>query len=164
MSVGKRALSVIPVFLLLAGCSGWTAGSLVVHEMERISVPYFQNDTFYRGLEEDLTNEVMARVLERPDLILVERDSAEMVLEGRIIGYEQSILAEDLNNDLVESSAMVTVLVRLTRASDGSLLKESILSDQAEFFLARGETIESAQRESFEMLSHKIVSVVVKGF
>ena len=148
----------------LAGCAGWTAGSLVVGGMERIYVPFIQNETFYRGIEEGLTGEVLARINERSDLYLADRESAQLILEGRVTGYKERVLSEDRRNEVLESSALVTVKVRLIRVSDGAVLKEVTLVDRAEFFGGEAENLQTSQQESFRVLSHKIVSVVEKGF
>lgn len=132
--------------------------------MEKIYVPFFQNDTYYRGLEEKLTRAVINRINERTDLFLVDKSSAEMILEGRIIKYEQRVLSEDQRNRILESSATTTVAVQLIRASDRKVIKESVLVDTAEFYEALGEDLETSQLESFRILSAKIVSLVEKSF
>jgi hypothetical protein len=148
----------------LCSCSGWSTGSLVMEGMEKIYVPFFQNDTYYRGLEEQLTRAVINRINERTDLFLVDKNSAEMILEGRIIKYEQRVLSEDQRNRILESSATTTVAVQLIRASDRKVIKESVLADTAEFYEALGEDLETSQLESFRVLSAKIVSIVEKSF
>jgi len=132
--------------------------------MERIYVPFFQNDTYYRGLEEHLTREVIARINERTDLHLVDRNAAEMILEGRVTKYDQRVLSQDTGNRVLESSATVTVLVRLIRASDGSVIDEQTFKDRAEVFTGLQETLETSQRESFKLISHKILSIVETRF
>lgn len=149
---------------LAAGCAGWSAGSLVRDGMERIYVPFFRNDTYYRGLEEHLTREVIARIDERTDLHLVDRQSAEMILEGRVTKYDKRVLSQDTQNRILESSATVTVQVRLIRAADGSVIDEKTYKDRAEFFTDLDETLETSQRESFKIISHKILSIVEKSF
>jgi hypothetical protein len=149
---------------LAPGCSGWTTGSLVRDGLQKIYVPYFQNDTYYRGIEVDLTGQVLARIQERTDLHLVDRQSAEMILDGRIVDYEQRIVSEDVDNRTQESSAIMTVNVKLIRASDGTLIDEAVLRDRAEFFPDFGESLESSQADSFKRLSYRILNVVEKGF
>jgi len=149
---------------LLTQCSGWSVKPLVVDGMERIFVPYFQNDTFYRGLEERLTLEVLARVHERADLRLVDRGAADLILEGRVVDFEQRVLSENTDNRTLESSAIVTVQVKVVRVSDGQVMRQETLTDRAEFFRGLGETLETAEDESFKTLSHRIVSLVERGF
>jgi len=132
--------------------------------MERIYVPYFQNDTYYRGLEEKLTDAVIARINERSDLYLVDRDCAEMILEGRITDYKQRVLSQDRQNRVLESSALTTVSVKLVRARDGKVIGRATFSDRAEFFPGKGESLETSQQESFRVLAYRIVSIVEKGF
>jgi len=161
MTVFRPILGLLALVALcaisLTGCTGWTTRSLVLEGMERIYVPFFQNDTYYRGLEEHLTQEVIARINERTDLHLVDRKSAEMILEGRVTRYDQRVLSQDTGNRVLESSATVTVEVRLIRASDGSVIDEQIFKDRAEFFTGLQETLETSQQESFKLISHKIV-------
>jgi len=150
--------------LAAGGCAGWSTDSLVQDGMERIYVPYFQNDTFYRDLEVNLTHEVIARIRERNDLILADKDTAEMILEGRIVGFRKLVVSEDLNNNTTETATVMAVHVQLIRRSDGKTVNQALLTDEAEYFSPLGETQETAERDSFRRLSHRILSIVEKGF
>jgi hypothetical protein len=145
-------------------CVGWRTGPLVLEGLERVYVPYFENDTYFRRLEHDLTHEVISRINERSDLFLTDEKSADLILKGRIIDYRLTVLSEDPQDRVLESAATVTVEVKVVRASDGSVLREAVLRDSAEFNREFNESLETARVESFSVLSRKIVSLMEEGF
>jgi len=148
----------------LEACTGWSTESLILGGMEKVYVPYFQNDTFYRRLEHDLTRQVIARINERPDVYLADEESAELILEGRIRKYHKSVLGEGRHDEVLEGAATVTVEINIIRAADGVVLRTEILRDTAEYFEGLGETLEMTRGESFDVLAGRIVALLEKSF
>ena len=78
---------------------------------------------------------------------------------GTIVDFRQRVLSEDDRDRTRESSALTTVRIKIHDAGDPQVvLKEFQVRDRAEFFLARGETLATAQSESFFDLARKIVN------
>ena len=67
-------------------------------------------------------------------------EEADIVLVGRIVDFRQRVISEDDRDRVRESSATTTVRIEIR---DGRrpqrILKEYVVADRAEFFLARGE-------------------------
>jgi len=59
-------------FFFPGGC-GYSAKSLLRSNVRSIYIPIFDNDTFRRGYEFDLTREVRDQILMKTDLRIVER-------------------------------------------------------------------------------------------
>ncbi|MHC4941909.1 MAG: LPS assembly lipoprotein LptE [Planctomycetota bacterium] len=141
-------------------CTGWSLEPYTIEGLNKVYVPYFKNDTFYRRIEHDLTRQVIARIQSRPDLFLTDENSAELVIKGRIIDYQQRVLSENRNDIVTSASATISVEIKVVRARDGKVLKSEVLRDTAQFDQVLNETLETAQREAFFVLSQRIVDLL----
>jgi hypothetical protein len=164
ITIAGLSLAAWLLFASLPGCTGWSTDPLILGGSEKVYVPYFKNDTFYRRLEHDLTQEVIHRIHERPDLFLTDEKSADLILKGTVTNFRSIVRSEDRQDRAVESSTVVTVQVQVVRASDGKVLREESLTDAAQYNVDSGETLDTARDEVFNTLSRKIVALLEKGF
>jgi len=150
--------------ILLASCTGWSTRSLTIDNAEKVYVPYFKNDTFFRRIEQDLTRQVIQRIQDKPGLYLTDEESADIIINGRIIDYRLSPLSEDPRDEVLEGSATICVKIEITRTSDNELLREELLTDTAEYNRLLNETVDTTRDESFSTLSRRIVDLLEQGF
>ncbi|MFO0982518.1 MAG: LptE family protein [Planctomycetota bacterium] len=151
-----RALSAAALLAALLGC-GYTQGSLIAEGNRRVAVPIFDNDTFYREMEFELTRTVVAEIERRPGVQVVREADADVILKGRITDLRQQVLSEDERDRVRESTATITVTVDLVDPHTGKVRKHFEVKDVSPFAAARGETLVTAQRESFLELARRIV-------
>ncbi len=162
MILGAGILVSCPLFL--GGC-GYTAGSLVPREYSRVFLPLFENQTFFRDLEIALTQQVERELGSRPGVFIVSPEEADIVLRGTIEGFQQRVLSEDDRDRIRESSAVTTVRIEIQDARNPeNVLRTFRVVDRAEFFLARGENLASAQAESFFDIARRIVNELETEF
>jgi len=113
------------LLLLLAGC-GYTLADDTLKLPDGVSKIYiemFQNRTLEPYLENALTTHVTRRMQLLPDVELVEnRQGADAIITGRIVGYGVDSLAFDSQNQVVQYRATMTVDVELRRQDDGRML------------------------------------------
>lgn len=140
-----------------AGCAGYRTGSLFPAGARRIAVPVFQNDSFFRLIEVDLTRSVCDELRSRPGIHVVSEDQADIILEGRILQVDQRVLAITKRDRPTESSATTSVRCVVKDARTGAELKSFSQSERVDFALATGEGLRTAQREAFYDLARKIV-------
>jgi hypothetical protein len=152
------------LWIPLSGCVGWSTAPLTLEGCERVYVPYFKNDTFYRRLEHDLTREVIRRIQEKPGIHLADERSADVIIEGRITEYRLSILSEDRQDVTLEGAATIDVEIKIVRASDQKVLRQATLRDAAEYHRLLNETVDTTRSESFVTLSRRIVDLLERGF
>ena len=69
------------------------SGVLLPKHIRRIAVPVFQNKTFQRDLETDVTNAIIRELDRRGGVELVNEDQADAVLRGTLEEYRLDILA-----------------------------------------------------------------------
>ena len=123
----------------------------------------FENRTFYRDFEVELTRQVQKELSSRPGFFIVPREQADIVLQGTILDFRQRVLSEDNRDWVRESSATTTVRIEVRdRRHSERVLRSYEITDRAEFFLARGESLATATSESFLDLARRIVDGLEK--
>ena len=153
------ALFVLPVLLPLGGC-GYSSGFRAPAGVRTLAVPMLENHTFplRRDVEVDVTRALKEELSRRSDLRIVGSDeSADAVLEGRILEFRQGVLAEGADDAVQESGITVRMRVRLVRTRDGSVLMERVIQDYASYSNIAGEGIEVARAEAVRELARRIV-------
>lgn len=147
----------IIVFVLISGC-GYSTKTLISRKVNSIYIPVFDNITFRRGLEFELTKAVKDEIMSKTNLRIVQKDSADTILYGTITNVTEGILTQDITDNIVESRLTIHVDIRFVdRRTDRVLISESDLKGSAEFIVKRGETIESAADEGLVSLAETIV-------
>ncbi|HTE05616.1 MAG TPA: LPS assembly lipoprotein LptE [Planctomycetota bacterium] len=164
-----RRLAVLALALALAGVTG--AGCVALHQgnlyaadRNAVFVGYFGNETFYRDVEFDLTDQVVAEILSSPGLHLSSKADAEVVLTGRVLNVRQHVLSENPNQTPTSSNTSITVEVVLTDARTGEVIRKQKLSQQGQFVPALGEDIQTARRQAYHFLARDIVRVLEEDF
>ena len=85
-----KKLLLLPLVLLL-GC-GYTARSIHLAAVDSVYVPVFDNRTFRRGLEFDLTRAVTTEILHKSDLRIASRNRADTELIGEIVDIDEQVV------------------------------------------------------------------------
>jgi hypothetical protein len=146
------------VFAMISGC-GYSSKSLISRNVNSIYIPIFDNTTFRRGLEFDLTKAVKDEIMNRTNLRIVQKESADTILYGKITDVTENVLIQNNVDDIVESRLTVFVDIKLEdRRTGRALVEESGLFRSAEFVVNRGENLNSAAQEDIVRLAETIVT------
>jgi hypothetical protein len=148
----------------LTGCISLEQGDVFPDDHDQVCVSYFTNETFYRDVEFQLTEQVVDEILSTPGLKLSSKEDAEVLLTGRVVDVHQHVLAEDKSQTPVSSSTTVTVEISLVDARSGTLLKKQRLSGRGQSVPALGQDTEFARREAFRYLARDIVRELQEDF
>ena len=152
-----RPAMVVAMAFALGGC-GYSAGPLVRRDVATVHVPVFENRTFRRELEFQLTEAVQREIRERARLRIVSAGEAQTVLSGEIVGFRERVIADDAADDLVSKRIAVYVDFDWREVRSGRLLASARrFSRPADLIVSRGETVASATVESFDDLAEAIV-------
>ena len=92
--MGLIPISLALAVLALSGC-GYRTGPLVTNDVATVHIAMFDNITFRRGLEVQLTDAVRMEVTRRTRLRLVARSQADSVLTGTIVDVREHALSHD---------------------------------------------------------------------
>jgi hypothetical protein len=158
------AVAALPACLLLAACVSLHRGDLFADDRDQVFVSYFSNETFYRDVEFDLTEQLVAEIHSSPGLRLSSRAEAEILLTGRVVDVRQHVLSENPNQTPTSANTSITVEVLVQDARTGEVLRKRKVSQQGQFVPARGEVIQSARREAYRFLARDIVRVLEEDF
>lgn len=153
----RQLTCIIVLFALISGC-GYTSKSLISRKINSIYIPIFENDTFRRGLEFDLTKAVKDEIMSKTKLRILHKDSADTILTGKIVKVTEGMLSSNVADDIVESRVTIFVDIKLVdRITGRTLVEVEELNQSAEFVVRRGENIKSASQESLAGLAEKVV-------
>lgn len=81
-------------------------------DIKTVSVPIFENDTFRRGLEYQLTEAVQKRIQTGSPYRLARGNDADTRLTGRIVQTRKDVLGENANDD--PRQLQFSIMVRVT--------------------------------------------------
>jgi len=145
---------------------GYRMGSLMPENIKTISVQILNNATYWRGLEITLTREIHEEIASRTNLILSEKESADALLKGTIVGFRKLVLLEDIDDNTLESSVIAVVEVELVDLRTGKVLKKfTVRTDpNKSSFVETSEVVKTAVDESFADMAERIVYQMQEGF
>jgi len=153
----KKLTYIVIIFTLISGC-GYTTKSLISRKINSIYIPVFENKTFRRDLEFDLTNAVKDEIMSKTKLRIARKESADTILTGKIMKVTEGMLSSNVADDIVESRVTIFVDIKLVdRRTGRTLIEEKDLNQSAEFVVKRGENIRTASQESLARLAEIIV-------
>jgi len=161
--IGKRIsfrqlTCIMVIFALISGC-GYSNKSLISRKINSIYIPIFENETFRKGLEFDLTNAVKDEIMSNTKLRIAKKDNADTILTGKIQKVTESMLSSNAEDNIVEGRVTIYVDIKLVdRRTGRTLIEEKNVKQSAEYIVKRGENIKTASRESLVLLAEKIVS------
>lgn len=157
-------LGLFTASLLLAAC-GYTSRSQLRQNVNTIYIPIFDNLTYRRGLEFDLTNSLKNEILFRTRLKIVDKDHADSILSGSITDVKKLVLLEDPRANLVEAAMTIIIDFSWVDLRTGrTIVNKKNVTQQAEFLAKRKENEETAEREAFVDLAEKIIALMEENW
>jgi len=174
MHGARIRLTAVPALLLallvaMLGCVQFSRGGLFAEDRNEVFLSYFGNETFYRNVEFELTEQVTQEILSRPGLHLSSKENAEVFLTGRVVSVKQVVLSEDPKQTVTSRSTNVTAVIEIRDARTGDLIKKKRLTQRGEFVstdsaVLNAVDLDAARREAFIFLARDIVRELEKEF
>lgn len=147
----------------LAGC-GYTNKELFPAEYQTVSVDIFENNTFYRGVEFDLTEALVKEIELRTPYKAVSGGAAGTVLTGVVTGVEQETLSHARRGGVPQVvEVIVTVNWVWKDARTGETIRERTGFEAAGRYVPQrpaGQPFDIAQHEAVERLAEEIVTAM----
>lgn len=150
----RQLICVAFVFVLVSGC-GYSQKSLIDRKINTIYISIFENNTFVRGIEFDIAKAVKDEIMSRTSLRIVQKDSADVIMTGKIGGSAQAALSQSRDN-IVESSVSISAGVTLLDTRTGRNMSGGA-GGSASFIVDRGENVQSATEEAIASLARRLV-------
>ena len=156
--------------LLLPGCSmlGYTAGNPQLPNVRTIHVPTFEMEGFRRDVEYMLTEAVQKEIKTRTSYRLADANTADTVLQGRILEVRKDVLGENRFDDPRELQLTVGVEVIWLDRRTGQILNRRTITlgpefrqqlAQAEFAPELGHSMATAMADAVKSLADQIVDL-----
>ena len=163
----RRYTTVVAYFILallfivpMQSC-GYSSKSLLRSNVRSIYIPVFDNNTYRRGFEFDLTKAVRDQILLRTRLNIVDRGEADSILFGKITSVNEGVLIEDTQDNIVESHVSIGIEIRWVDTRTGrTIVERKDINRSAEFIVRRNETLSSASNETFVKIAQGIVETM----
>lgn len=148
-----------------SGC-GYTVGNPFSVNARTVSVPIFQNDTFRRGQEFQLT-EAVQKEMQLRGLRIANEPYAQTRLTGRIVNIDKDLAGENGDDDPRTLRMRYAVVLTWEDLRTGQLLREQNINlppDQVQFISAAsfspeaGQSLATARKEGLDILARSIVN------
>ncbi|MGB8225290.1 MAG: LptE family protein [Sedimentisphaerales bacterium] len=153
--------------LFFAGCGGYSSKSLYSQDIKSVYVEMFDNATFTRDLEYDLTDAVAKRIeAETPYKIVSDRSRADTVLSGKITGIGSSPLTiERETGRALEDQAEISANFSWKNLKTGEyLLENKEASATASYSEFQQQGFNYASKTAINKLAERIVEQMQTGW
>lgn len=125
---------------------GYRSNSIYM-DAETVAVPVFENDTLWRELERDLTDEVVRQISSRTPFRPGTVESADLIVEGEITDVRRPVIGEDDLDRVIRSSAQYTVQVVVREGTSGDVVREDEKTFQIDYSGRRGQDFDTARAQ-----------------
>lgn len=152
--------------LSCCGCaelSGYSNQSLFPTDVSTVYLEMFDNQTFRRGAEYELSDALSKRIeVETPYKIVSNRDRADAIMSGQITSIGEVVLSTERETGLVlEKEVQLTAFVNWKNLKTGELLIDNIsLSATASYSEYQQQDIKYASNLAANNLARKIVELM----
>lgn len=164
-----RAAAAAIVMIVAAGCTddglmGYRSEPLFQEDVRTIAVPIFENRSFERGVEFDLTEALIKEIETRTPYKVVRRGVADTVLEGTVTAVDRRVFSRVPDAAVPQEMQLsVTASFQWKDLRSGEVLaRRGGIAGSGEYVPARqaGETYETAQHGAVAELARDIVNVM----
>jgi len=152
--------------LSVAGCAGmggYTNASLYPSGLSSVYVEMFENKSFWRDVEYDLSDALSKRIeAETPYKVVSDRDRADSVISGQIVRIDQSVLSiEREMGTALEKEVELRVVVNWKDLTTGELLIENrSVGASGSYSALQSQSFKYASRIAANNLAGRIVELM----
>ena len=150
----------------LSGCSGmagYSNESLFPQDVESVRLEMFDNQTFRRGVEYELSDALSKRIeADTPYKIVMDADRADTVIGGQIVSIEELALSVDRDiGTVLESEVVLRAVVHWKNLKTGQLMIDHrTVSASASYSIYQMQDFKYASTLAANNLARKIVELM----
>jgi hypothetical protein len=149
--------------LTLSAC-GYSTRELFPTEYRSVAVPIFENRTFYRGIEYDMTEAFVKELEQRTPYITLDAGTADTLVRGSVVGLETRQLSRTREAGLPQE-VEVTLLVDFTWTDQRTgtvLVDRRRLASVGRYVPTQpvGERLDLGQRAAVQRTAQDLVSAM----
>ena len=151
--------------LLTAGCSlkGYSNRTMYPKDVTSVCVRMFDNRTFWRNMEYDLTDALSKRIEAKTPYKIISNDSlADTVISGQITDVQKSILIRDRDTgSALQNEVLIQAVVSWKNLKTGTLLIDSqTVSAISQYSESLGQGIDYATNLAANKLAERIIELM----
>ncbi|HCO95824.1 MAG TPA: hypothetical protein DIU00_18080 [Phycisphaerales bacterium] len=154
------------VCLTLCGCggmAGYSNESMFPDEVDSVCLEMFDNRTFRRGVEYELSDALAKRIeLDTPYKIISDSDRADTVMDGQIVSISQLSLSTDRDvGSVLEREVELRAVVNWKNLKTGQLMIDHVIvSASASYSRYQKQDFKYASTLAANNLARKIVELM----
>ncbi len=159
---------IVAVCLGFCGCSGlggYSNKSVFPQDVTSVYVEMFDNQSFWRGVEYELTDALAKRIeAQTPYKIISSRDQADTVISGQIVSINQAVLsAERETGRALEKEVELQAVINWKNLKTGALLVDNkSVSASASYSEWQNQGFSYASSLAANKLAERIVELMEK--
>ena len=156
-------LMLLAIIMLIAGCTGYSNQSLYSQDIKSVYVEMFDNTTFRRDLEYDLTDAIAKRIeAETPYKIISNRSRADTIISGKITDLNAStITMEPETGRAIENQADVAAVFSWKNLQTGEFIVENTeVTATASYVEFQQQGFGNAAKVAVSRLAERIVELM----
>jgi hypothetical protein len=167
--MGRKSLSAL-MFLCacalcfgLCGCAGYSNESLYPDDVSSVCLQMFDNQSFRRGVEFELSDALAKRIeVDTPYKIVSDSDRADSVISGQIVSIGELALSTDPEiGTILEKEVEVQAVVNWKNLKTGQLMMDHIsVSASASYSTYQQQDFKYASNLAANKLARKIVELM----
>jgi hypothetical protein len=153
--------------LALAGCDGYSGTSLYPKDVATVYVEMFDNQSFKRGIEFELTDALAKRIeAQTPYKIVTNRDKADTVISGQIVQAQESVLTTERQiGRAMEKNIELRAVVSWKNLRTGELLIDNkTVSASASYSEWQSQSLAYGSTLAANSLAERIVELMESGW
>jgi len=167
--MGRESLSALVLFgacalcFGLSGCAGYSNESLYPDDLASVCLEIFDNQSFRRGVEFELSDALAKRIeVDTPYKIVSDSDRADSVISGQIVSIGEMALSTDPEiGGILEKEVEVRAIVNWKNLKTGQLMMDHIsVSATASYSTYQQQDFKYASNLAANNLAHKIVELM----
>ncbi len=150
-----------------SGIAGYTNESLFPQNMESVRLEMFDNQTFRRGVEYELSDALSKRIeTDTPYKIVSDADRADTVISGQIVSIDELGLSTDRDvGTVLESEVLLRAVVNWKNLKTGDLMIDhKTVSASASYSTYQKQDFKYASTLAANNLALKIVGLMEGGW
>lgn len=160
--------SIITVCLVICGCAGtssYSNESLFPEDISSVYVEMFDNQSFRRGVEYELTDALAKRIeAQTPYKVISSRNRADTVMSGQITSIGEAVLASERETGrALEKEVQLQAIVNWKNLKTGELLIDNkSIGASASYSVWQNQGFDYASTLAANNLAQGIVELMEK--
>lgn len=163
----RPILLLLMAWLLPALSACYTVKSSVPGHIKTIGIPIFRNETLQSGIEDEVTQEIIARFQRNGTLSIAEPGVANALLEGTVSGYDNRVFRFNDREQAQEYIVAVTLDVTVRdRVRNRELWSQKGIRTTATYLLsgAQARSEADARKDAVQQAADILLSRTVEGW